>query len=498
MDREGERGDDKGVTMTIWQSISSFWTRSETYNRSEDKTRQPARIPISYDWTDNYPANTDLTRNLYHNTYPGMKLAGGLAYPPIAVPVWFMGVPTPKPVDENDEATTEELEELVKMFSLDMQQIHTECHRDGTVWIWPHWSAKLGKLIWEFIRDDAISAIVRDLDTGEIVEIITDEEILVQTAYQKTGTVRRRRTFTREKITVEWLTGKTILKTELKDRSMRNPTGILPIPFANNGESGYIRGHSDYERIITDLKDYHDIDLARSTMLAKFNPKMIQEVKNVDDWLTNNGWATIADIDIAKTDLIINLAEQEKTSFEFPENAHEAYGSALKQKFQKIVEASGVPEIAWGLKTEGNRASVEESMGTLIKYVHDKQDRKKEPYKDLFLASLKILRAVSMVEALPDIEITWNDLDAVSDEVRSQIFGNFCKGVAEITKSATVTKQQLFNLWKGMYPETTEENYDEFVKGMSEMGAHNQWNSASYTEALDFQRGDDENTDDGI
>ena len=44
---------------------------------------------------------------------------------------------------------------------------------------------------------------------------------------------------------------------------------------------------------------------------------------------------------------------------------HEAYESALN-KFRKIVEGSGIPEICWGVKVEGNLASAEEQMGLLV------------------------------------------------------------------------------------------------------------------------------------
>src|SRR5690606_12606784 len=184
---------------------------------------------------------------------------------------------------------------------------------------------------------------------------------------------------------------------------------------------------SDYERIIPDLKNYHDIDLAWSTMLAKFAPKMVQQVNTgaLASWLENNGYGNIADIDIQATDLIVNVGQNEQTTFIFPERAHEAYVAKQKNGFQKIVEASGVPEIAWGLKTEGNRASVEESMDVLIKYVEAKRAQKNEPYKALFAASLAILTAVDISRASEIIDIEWNKMDAVSDEVRSIIFNNY-------------------------------------------------------------------------
>ena len=85
------------------------WFKKKPTIESSNVIKGLARMPVSKDWTDQYTVNSELTRGLYHNTYPGMKLAGGLAYPPIAIPVNFMGLPVPKPVDDNDETTKAEL-----------------------------------------------------------------------------------------------------------------------------------------------------------------------------------------------------------------------------------------------------------------------------------------------------------------------------------------------------------------------------------------------------
>lgn len=472
-------------------SFLSNWFKTKSVMQQSDPTKQPARHPASIDWTDNYNANWELTYGLYHNTYPGFKLAGGLAFAPIAVPVWFMGLPT---VTSEDEQTQVILDELLLKFALQMQQIHTQCHREGTVWIFPHYDQKKMRLLWEMIPDHAVSDIIRDIDTGDIIKIITDEELTLSIGYNQTANVRRIRTFTAQQIDVKWTVGKGILPTNVADKTMRNPIGMIPIPFANNRDGDTVRGHSDYERIISDLKNYHDVDLAWSDFLAKFKVKMVMEVQNVKEWLENNGYATIADINISTIDLIMNLYDKEKISFAFPERAHDAYVEKLKQIFRKIVEASACPEIVWGLKTEGNRASVEESMATLHKYVHDKQDQKKEPYKKLFQASLQLLNITRMERKEPEIEVTWDELDAVSDEVRSTIFKNFAEGIAALSNAAAFTKKQLHNIWKIWYPKATEEDCEEFVKEISRMAAFKQWRDADYSTVMDLQGDENDET----
>lgn len=451
---------------------------------NETKTKQPARQSVAVkDWTNDHAVNLALTKGLYHNSYPGFKLSGGLAYAPIAVPVWFMGLPVPE-IDK-EHPLVPWVEHIMKRFSADMKQIHVQSHRDGTIWIWPKWSNKVNDVVWEFIQDDTITDIIRDLETGEVVQIFTKESILVATGEGKRETIERNRNFTKTRITTTYRGN---VPPELKDVTRKNPLGILPIPFANNADSEDVRGNSDYERIVPDLKNYHDIDLAWSTMLAKFSVKMVQEgTADINTWLGNNGYTTIQDIDIAKTDFIYNIKDKESTSFVFPERAHEAYKEKLKNIFQKIVEESGLPEIAWGLKTEGNRASVEESMDVLIKYVEDKRGQKNEPYQTLFYATLRIYAQVNFVRDVPQVSVKWNKMDSVSDEVRSIIFRNFAQGAATLVQNAAVTKQRLFELWKNLYPETEDSDFEEFKKGLSDMGGHVQWTRMDYTESMDLQ-----------
>jgi len=463
------------------------WLKRKPTQESSNVLQQLARSPIIKDWTNKYTCNTDLTRGLYHNTFPGMKLSGGLAYPPIAIPVNFMGLPIPKPADEEDTETAEILLDLVKQFADKMTHIHTFHMVDGTFWVWPFYSQKAGRLLWEMIDDDSVTVVVRDIETKEIIKLILDEEITLSLDLNKDVIIKRRRTFTMQEIVEEYFGTDSQLPADLKSVRKRNVFGIIPIPFVNNVDPGDVRGHSDYERIITDLKDYHDIDLARSTLLAKFQPKWVQGVQNAEEWIKNllaaNGWSSASEIDIASMDLILNLTGQEASEILWPEKAHEAYSSTLEQKFMKIVEASGTPEIVWGLKTKNNNASAEVSLDGLIKYTHGKQDQITKSYQRLFEASLRIIRFINFDTTIPDIEIEWNDLDAVSDEVRSIIFKNIADGISKLMSVAGITDIQLHGFYSQMYPTITEDDIEDFKKGLTKMARHKQYVDAPYAES---------------
>ena len=59
-----------------------------------------------------------------------------------------------------------------------MEQMHIECHRDGTLWVWPFFSATDGKIHWEIIPR-WLGDIIRSIETGVIIKIVTNEQLTV-------------------------------------------------------------------------------------------------------------------------------------------------------------------------------------------------------------------------------------------------------------------------------------------------------------------------------
>jgi hypothetical protein len=455
------------------------WFKKES--ETDTPVKHIRKAPATVDWTDSLQVNSVLTKGLYHNTYPGLKLGGSLAFAPIAIPVYLMGFPIPR-VDDN-EPVQDQLDLLVEQMTNQMKDIHIQDHREGTIWIFPKFSKN--NVIWEFIPDESVSDIVRDLTTGKVLRLEVNEDIKLSIGEGKTAQVNRKRIFTRTKVTVTY-SGE--VPNGLINKNSRNPAGVLPIPFSNNADGNEIRGHSDYERIVSDLKSYHDIDLAEQTMLAKFSPKMIQNTKDVETWATNNGYVSSTDmfatLELGKLDLIMNTAD-ESTTFEYPERMTASLQAKLKNIYRKIVEGSAIPEIAWGLKTAGNLASVDENMAMLMNYVKDKQDQKIEAYKMLFSASLLLLNKAMVIDSVPEIEIDWNRLDGLSDKTKSEIFKNFAEGISKSVGAATLTVNQLFKLWKINYPAATEEDFEAFQTGLAGMVAHTVSAKSTVDEILD-------------
>ncbi len=466
------------------------WFQKKAAQQAEAKVVHIAERPIIRDVTEQFVVNGDLTRGIWHNTVEALKLAGSLAYAPIAVPISFMGLPIPKTI-EQDEAEDLELARVVNEHCAEIREIHLQCHREGTIWIWPYYNAKKGRVLWEFIPDESIPSLIKDLQGGELQKVFTDEMLLLQVNDTLQAKVRRKRSFAADKIEITY-EGEQLLEEAIADRSYVNPIGILPIPFANEADGDEKRGHSDYERILSDLKAYHDLEFATLDLLARFRAKLALTVNDVEQWKTNNPQfgSDLSLLDLSTSDLFF-LMQEEKIEIIFPKGAADSFAAAKKNIFHKLVEATGIPEIAWGIKTTGNHATTEEQMTVLIRRVEDKRQQKNDPYKALFVATrqLEALAGFGAEVDPTNVEIQWNLLDSVSDSVRSEIFERFTQGVSKLISSAGVTMAQLYKLWQMNFPQATEEDFDEWKAMLSETAAHKRASGASVMDLLDAAGG---------
>lgn len=430
-------------------------------------TRQRRSQGQTRDYTESLQTNEVLTKGLYFGDYPGLKLASALAAAPIKIPVYFQGFPIPETGDEELDLI---LAEIAEQKTVQIQQVHIQSPREGTVWIWPKWVAAQGKLVWEFIPDMYVTDIIRDLDTNEVISVIVEESLTLSTGYGTTVTATRRRTFTQTRIDVQWSGD---VPAGLKDKSMRNPTGELPIPFSHEADGDEIRGHSVYGRILSDLKSYHDIDYMLSDILSKFKIKIMAGVTDPDEFARANGFTNATDMftnfELFAVDMMLyRYGKDEKPELLAPPlSAFQPYADALKIKFRKIIEGSMIPEIAWGLKTEGNLASVEENMNALFMYVRGLRREVNDSWRRVFSASLRLVQIARMMAPKAfAVTVTWDKLSAVSEKTKAEIFKNFCEGIARVNNGVTMTQEQLYKLWIEAYPEATEDTFEEFRKNL--------------------------------
>jgi hypothetical protein len=474
----------------FWAAVSGFFKNKSQVDQ-EQKTKIAIRRPAPNNITEDYQANKELTKGLFFNTYPGFKLGASLVYPMISIPIYFMGIPVVKP-ENDDPRIIEIIEDFQNKNYLLHKIIHKECHREGTVYPYPYYDSRSMRIRIELIQDHTVSRIVKDISTGDIIALYTDEELSIAVNDIDTAIVRRKRKFTKQRIDVTYIPMSGSLPDDMKSYSSRNPAGIIPVPFANDADSDEVRGHSVIERVISIIKSYHDLSLAELSTLAKFKAKMIQEVKDASTWLANNSITDISDYDVEATDLILNVVENgEKTTYAFPEGSASDHNVAMKRLFRMLVESSELPEIVWGIKTEGNANTAEEQMAVLTKAVNNKRNQKNDAYRNLYEGILRLQGIIDNADYNSDLQISWDELDSLSELTKAQVFKEFATGLSSLINVAGITKEQLYNIWKTNYPKSTDKDFNEFIIGLSNMGIHAAW-TRSALEDQERNRGLDE------
>lgn len=446
--------------MSIWNKL--FSSNGTTQDQTASKTRKtPASFPV-VDYTKKIVADSITTRGLYFNTLNGYKLAGVFAKNIIDTPIAFCGSPSPQTDDEK-------ILEFMRPYNPDLVKILKQSHREGTVWIWPWFDSKEGKVKLRFIQDDWRTQTFVDPERDSLDAIVTTRDINVLDASDNTISIKEKITYTRSKITTSY-------SNTLKSSVRRNILGILPIGFANMADGGEFIGHSDYTNILPDLMDYHRTALSMSIALNDFRTKLVQTIEGDSDvWAVNQGFTDLNDFmqnsSPEKASMIFNQAGMsgsngDKTEFITAKGLVDSNIAAMKISYKKIVQGCRVPELFWGLKQEGNHATAEEAMTSLINLVLEKRLQATANF-ELLINSMIRLDYMSRGQVFTEeLSIVWNQLDSVSDVSRSEIFKNFCDGISKVWNAGVVTIDQVYDLWLRNYPEVTDIAKEDFAKGL--------------------------------
>lgn len=457
------------------------WKQTEAHQNHSNPMAMRTRRPNPVDMSEQWIVNDALALGLYRGTYPGLKLASALAYPVAVVPTQFMGIPIAKAKDEGDQRTVDALREIMGYIARPIQNIFLLRRIIGTGWAWPTWDSKNNRICLELIPNSSITDIIRDIQTGEMIKVIITEQITLQSDENTQSIVTRKRTITRDRVKTEY-TGQ--VPTGITNSEVRNPAGVMPIPFPKDVLDNSVRGISVFTRIMPHLKSYHDGDLKWSETLVKFNVKMIKTIKSgsVDEWMASNHIASLDDIDVAALDLDFIL-DGESVEFVFPTNFTEAFSKRQETSYLNIVEGSGVPEIFFGISVTGNHATAEQDLTTLENTVQKDRDEIDEPFRKVIDACLR-LQSIARMETYGDWSHEWNDLETVSAETKAKIFASFGDGVQRLGPS--VPLQTLHKFFLSTFPRATTGDFKEFLDQMNLAAKMKQFQTASLVDAADI------------
>jgi hypothetical protein len=412
--------------------------------KAAPESKMPRRNQVPVDMTMGLQANEDLFEGLLHGTYQGAQM---------------MGLPTPK---SKDEATQIALDKLVREKIREINIIKRKYLNVGTTWVYPKWDSSINTLVWKIIKDSTITDLMISLLNERLYSIIVDEQITITTSENTRQIVRRKTTYIKDNVTVTY-SGAT--NGIVKDVSMKNIAGTLPVMFAHEPDDATQRGHAVCEPILCDLKDYHDIDTRISKTIAGFVTKQVQSIKDIATWRKNNGVSTteaMAEWDVSEVDLIFNIDGEKTEYLHLPGDATAAGEKALERIFWKIYQATGVDEMFWGGLASGNFATADNQMQNMINKVKEYRAEIDESFRQLFIASLRLLSITDNYQYDLDVEMGWNRLSSISEKDQMAILQQFSSAMAGAVTAGAIGIKQLYALWSKNFPDIQYKDENEF------------------------------------
>jgi hypothetical protein len=445
-----------------------FWAKGKEVQRDFGKKRHNDR-PVNQDMTGGYQADSETLYGLYYGTDVGLQFASPLTYTPINVPTNLIGIPTPK---AKDKKTQDAVGQIVDDQADEFPIITNTYRLLGTSWRWCRYSNKLGRVIWEAIPDDTVTDIEIDLDTNEINVVWDHIKIRYTGGYNTAKYAERKRRIGRDYIQTWWTGVDNVEKRELRNIRMKNPFGFIPIPFGHECKENEWRGHSIFSRNLRLLRSIHEIQDNRDEILAKFKPKLVQNVAdgNATAWLNNNGYNdNVNNVDPFDDEFFINAGSDESTQFlHLPADATRQHTEAINNSIQRVIIGSGVPELFWPGLATGNHASTDTQKDLGISYIYGQRQEMNRAYTQLFNQTLTIKGFMEQTR-YTEVKNEWDQFELVSKEVQAQIFQLFTQGLGTIIQNASMGYDDLKYFIDKFYPDIPERTRNKLKDGMFEL-----------------------------
>jgi hypothetical protein len=484
-------------SFTDW--FSGIWTELFSSSSSTSNTLTRSRSGATVDLTCPDTVNYDLAMSLYYNTQTGYKFGAFFCHSIIAIPLTFMGFPhfdvEKQRTQKQEKYWKERLDFYNDKLMMVKMMIQKICHITGTVAVYPYFNTKHGYVKLFLILPKYISDVYIDPNTHELTGLETSIHYSFKED-DKTYYFEEKKKYTETRIEItrignipSWMR-----YSEIK----RNPAGILPIIFCNDEEPEKFEGHSEFEKLLSLVKAYSEVNLSANEQAVNMKAKLVQTVDDWNKWKEDNGFTDINDISIENVDFIANRAPDEKTEFLVPQHLIDQLINLLKVHFHSLVETSGIPEIWWGLKTQGNHASAAEQAEVGLAYVRQKQQQATNPYYDLLDAIVK-LDAMAYNQNPPEnIIITWNELNTLTELEKSQVFDNWCTGIQKLMDKHAIDLETTHTLLMDLTNGKITDNFDDFREQLKKAGTLRAYLEQEYADMIGLNQDEDidENTED--
>jgi hypothetical protein len=323
----------------------------------------------------------------------------------------------------------------------------------------------LHRLVWEAIPDDAITQIVVDPDSGEILELYVDEYIYFNKRYQALEYGRRERHITRERVSERW-------RGSINRQVVYpNPFGFLPVPFGRDCWEGEWRGASVFARALRLIRATHDISYKRDEILATFTPKLVQTIAGgqaqVAQWRRHNALTDDKPFDPYGMDFVINQ-DGDRTEFLNPGDMTSGHNAAIRDNERRIIIASGLPQLFFGELSTGTQAGGETQSKVAVDNVKDEQAGLLKPTLELVNQSLTILAHLRFT-SVPRVRVAFGALDLMSAEQKARVLGMYASALSALMGSGTLTPDGALYFTKLLFSDFPARSREELLDGMKEM-----------------------------
>ena len=95
------------------------------------------------------------------------------------------------------------------------------------------------------------------------------------------------------------------------------------------------------------------------------------------------------------------------------------------------------------------------------------------------------MAGASMLSVDQDFDISWNDIEVVSQEVKAKILQAQAEAIAKLDVNASLALEDKHKWFLAIWPRTTEPDFEKWKTGLSDVAKFKQYREASFTDGLE-------------
>ncbi|MBT9141987.1 MAG: hypothetical protein DDT29_00380 [Dehalococcoidia bacterium] len=362
-----------------------------------------------------------LARDLYRNIAPGYQLGAAFAKPVINTTAGFVGVPHFTHLDADADQV---LDQVMSKWTGKILRINRNALRDGDVF------ARIVRGPSRFDQKQSFDLVlvppewvtpIPDPFTGQWLKLVIRHPVSIvdPVTGRKTGDYTVTEILTPKERVIE-VDARAPAEIREKSGVEANPWGFIPVVhFKNESEENQLFGSSELEPIEPFMKAYHDTLLFAVQGSKLFSrPKTKFALRDVQKFLADNFSAeevASGKIKFADKELFL-MQEGDDITFITADSGLAGVTALLEFIFLNIIDASQIPEFAFGTAVASSKASVSEQMVPLARHIKRKRALFEEPYGELAAMFLAMWSKVENRRlGSYQVNVDWDEITPTDD-----------------------------------------------------------------------------------